>query len=115
MVNWRIINKFALVSGIVFIVFTVLAGFINYEIDKLLYSSAAPASFIDYTILAAMLPFLAAAVLSFTAYAFTQSAAKSEVEQETETPEKEMQQTEMKPEPEEVFEEPKEDSDETQT
>ena len=47
MINWKIINKIALVFGIVFIVFTVLAAVINYELDKVLYSSAAPASFID--------------------------------------------------------------------
>ena len=35
--NWKIIKKFALVFGIVFIVFTVLAGVINYEFDKVLY------------------------------------------------------------------------------
>lgn len=103
MVNWRIINKFALVSGIVFIVFTVLAGFINYEIDKLLYSSAAPASFIDYTILAAMLPFLVFAVLSFVVVALSSRAIKSEAEKEPEAQEKEIQETETQPEPEDVF------------
>ena len=51
MVNWKLINKFVWVFGIVFIVFTILAGFINYEMDKLQYSSAAPMSFIDYSII----------------------------------------------------------------
>ena len=103
MVNWRIINKFALVSGIVFIVFTVLAGFINYEIDKLAYSSAAPASFIGYTIFAAMLPFLVFAVLSFVVVALSSRAIKSEAEKEPEAQEKEIQETKTQPEPEDVF------------
>ena len=96
--NWRIINKIAFVFGIVFIVFTALAAVINYEFSKVLYESAAPASLFTYTILIAMLPFLVAAVLSFTVYALSSHAAKSEAEKETETQEKETQ-----PEPEDVF------------
>ena len=57
--NWRIINKIAMVFGIIFIVFTVLAAVINYELDKVLYESAAPASLFTYSFLTAMLPFLA--------------------------------------------------------
>ena len=113
--NWKIINKIAFFFGIIFAVFTLLAALFNYEFSKVYYEPGAPANLFTFSYLAAMLPFLAAAVLSFTAYAFTRSAAKSEVEQETETPETEMQQTETQPEPEEVFEEPKENSEETQT
>jgi large-conductance mechanosensitive channel len=98
MVNWKIINKFAVVSGIVFIVFTVLAGFINYQIDKLAYTSAAPANFIDYTIFAAMLPFLVFAVLSFVVAALSSQAAKSAAEKEPEA-----QKTKTQPEPEDIF------------
>ena len=94
-------------SGIVFIVFTVLAGFINYQIDKLLYSSAAPANFIDYTIFAAILPFLVFAVVSFVVVALSLSAIKSEAKKETEMQPKQEEEaekeTETQPEPEDVF------------
>ncbi len=96
MVNWRNITKFALASGIVFIAFMVIAGYVNFKIDRLLYSSSAPASFIDYTIFQAMLPFLAFAVLSFIVLALSLFSTKSEAKKETEpqpeqeaTPEKE--------------------------
>ena len=86
MVNWRIINKFALVSGIVFIVFTVLAGVINYELNKILGQvEAIPTSYIETSILTAMLPFLVAAVLSFATAFLISRAIKSEAEKETET------------------------------
>ena len=84
MVNWRNITKFALASGIVFIAFMVIAGYVNYKIDRLLYSSSAPASFIDYTIFQAMLPFLVFAVLSFVVLALSLFSKKSEDKKETE-------------------------------
>ena len=96
--NWKIINKIAFAFGIVFAVFTALSAVFNYEFSKVLYEAGAPASLFTYTFLIAMLPFLAAAVLSFTVYALSLHAAKSEAEQETETQEKETQ-----PEPEDVF------------
>ncbi len=83
--------------------FTGLAAVINYELDKVQYSSAAPASFIDYSIVTAMLPYLVFAVLSFAVYAFSSQAAKSAAEKEPEAQEKEIQQTEIQPEPEDVF------------
>ncbi len=97
MVNWRIINKIALVFGITFIVFTALAAVINYELDKLQYTSAAPASFIDYSFISAMLPYLVLAVLSLTVYVISASMIKPEAQ------EKETQRTETQPEPEDVF------------
>jgi large-conductance mechanosensitive channel len=101
--NWKIINKIALVFGIVFAVFTVLAAVINYEFSKAAYEPGAPASIFTYSYLAAMLPFLVAAVLSFTVYALSLHAAKSAAEKEPEAQEKQMQQTETQPEPEDVF------------
>jgi len=77
-----------------------LSGVINYEIDKLFYSSAAPANFIDYTIFQAMLPFMAFAVLSFVVLAFSLRAAKPAAEKETE-----MQEIETEPKQEEHVEE----------
>lgn len=103
--NWRIINKIALVFGIVFVVFTVLAAVINYELDKLSYSSLAPASFFYYSFITAMLPYLVFAVLSFVVYALTLRTIKSEAETEPEAQEKETQQTEKQPEPEDIFNE----------
>ncbi|MGA3289422.1 MAG: hypothetical protein ABSD42_04195 [Candidatus Bathyarchaeia archaeon] len=84
--NWKIINKIAIVSGIVFIVFTVLAGVINYELNKILGQvEAIPTSYIETSILTAMLPFLVAAVLSFATAFLISRAIKSEAEKETET------------------------------
>ncbi len=103
MVNWRIISKIAFAFGLIFIVFTVLASFINYELDKLQYSSAAPASFIDYSIITAMLPYLVLAVLSFAVYALSSRTTESEAQKEPEAQEKEIQKTETQPEPEDVF------------
>ena len=63
--NWKIINKIAIVFGIIFAVFTTLAAVFNYEFSKVYYEAGAPASLFTYGYLTAMLPFLAAAVLSF--------------------------------------------------
>ncbi|MGD0994457.1 MAG: hypothetical protein ABR909_02915 [Candidatus Bathyarchaeia archaeon] len=89
--NWRIINKIANVSGIIFIVFTVLAGVISYELSKVLYSSAAPTSLFEYSVVTAMLPFLVAAVLSFAVAFLISRALKSETEKEIETQKTETQ------------------------
>jgi len=83
--NWKIINKFAVVFGIIFTVFTVLAAVINYELNKVLYVPGTPASLFEYNVLTAMLPFLLAAVLSFVVAALGSQAAKSAQEKETET------------------------------
>lgn len=69
--------------------FAAIVGFVTYEVDKLLYTSAAPANFINYSVIAALLPFLAAAVVAF-AVAFiismsTKSEDKTEVQTETQS------------------------------
>ena len=89
-------------SGLIFLLFTALVGVINYQTDKLMYNiPLAPAFFIEYLIITAMLPFIATAVVSFVVYAFSAQAAKSEAKNETETQEKEMQtQEETQPETE---------------
>ena len=99
-------------SGVVFTVFTVLAGIINYETDKLLYSSAAPMNFIVYTILAAMLPFLVFAVLSYVVIALSSREIKSEDEKRTETQPK--QEADLKEETEKEME-PQSSPEETLT
>ena len=76
--------------GIASIVFTGLAAYVNYQIIKLLYP-AAPTNFIEYNIIATMLPFLLAVVLSFAVAALSSQAAKSAAEKETEKQESETQ------------------------
>src|SRR5208283_3501589 len=103
--NWRLIKILAIVSGIVCIVFTVLAAYVSYKLNHTLYTSLAPASLFDYSILAALLPFLFAAILSFIVAGFSARAAKSEVEKEPEVQEKETQKPETQPGVEDVFKE----------
>jgi TRAP-type C4-dicarboxylate transport system permease small subunit len=106
MINWKIISKIAMASAIVFAVFMVLAGVITYEIDKLQYTSAAPASFIDYTIIAAMLPFMGFLIASLAVAVLSSQAAKpAAAELEPETQEKATQETETEPDVEDVFKE----------
>ncbi len=64
--------------GIIFVVFSVFAAIINYELDATLYSSAAPAIFIGLSVLTAMVPFIVAAVLSFAVAFITSKPAKAE-------------------------------------
>jgi large-conductance mechanosensitive channel len=76
----------------VFIVFAALAGLINYELNHVIYTSAAPASLFEYNILTTMLPFLLAAVISFVLAYVSAQAAKSATNEKTETTEAETQQ-----------------------
>ena len=94
-------------SGIVFAVFTVLAAVFSYQLNKVLYTSSAPASLFVYSVLVAMLPFLLAAVISFVVAFVISSAAKSEDEEEPEAEEKKTEVTGGKTESdiEDVFKE----------
>jgi hypothetical protein len=83
--NWKILNKIALASGVVFIVFAALTVVVNYEIDKITYTSQAPATFIQLTILSSTLPFLLSAIISFIIAFISGNASKSEVEKQIET------------------------------
>lgn len=78
--------------------FTGLAAILNYELDKLTYSSAAPTIFFVYTILIAILPFLLAAVISFVVAAISSQAAKSTAKKQSEIHGKESGETETQPE-----------------
>ena len=78
--------------GVVFMVFAGLAALMNYELNNLMHTSAAPASLFIYNSLIAMLPFLLAAVISFLVFAFSSKEQESAAEkkpkpQETETQE----------------------------
>ena len=94
-------------SGIIFAVFTALAAITNYELNRVLYTSAAPSSLFIYSILTAMLPFLVAAILSFVVAIVISSATKLEAEEEPEEKKTEEMETENKTESdiEEVFKE----------
>lgn len=89
--NWGIIKKFALWTGIVFIVFAGLAALINYELNSVLYTSAAPTSVFVYSILTTMLPFLLAAVISFLVVALSSQEEKSAAKKEPKTQKTETQ------------------------
>jgi large-conductance mechanosensitive channel len=85
MYNWGIVKKFSSWIGMVLIVFTVLAGLLNYAINRVMYSSAAPLELFVYNFIIAMLPFLTAAVVSFTVAALSGQQEKQEMEKEHET------------------------------
>jgi hypothetical protein len=68
----------------VFAVFTVIVAILNYELDTLIYTSAAPRNFIQLSIVAAMMPYLISAVLSFLVAFIVSSATKSANKKETE-------------------------------
>lgn len=55
---------------------------INYDLNKVMYTSAAPATLFEYNLLAAMVPYLAAAVLSFTVAALISRSLRTEAEPE---------------------------------
>jgi len=75
-------NKIAPVFGLVFIVFSALAGTINYELNKIQYPGA-PTNFLEISIVWAMIPYILLAVLSFVAAYLTSQEKKSA---ETEMP-----------------------------
>jgi hypothetical protein len=81
----KIINKIAVVFGIVFVVFSVFAGLANYELNQIIYQVSAPVSFIEISIIEAMLPFLLFAVLSFLLAFIVSRAAKPETEKQPKT------------------------------
>jgi hypothetical protein len=80
--------------GVVFTVFAGLAALMNYELNNVMYTSAAPASLFIYSILIAMLPFLLAAVISFLVFALSSQEEKSAVEKEPKTQQTETQEIE---------------------
>ena len=103
--KWSTIKKFALWFGIVFIVFTVLAALVNLEFDRAYYTTAAPAAITIYSVIAAMLPYLVAAVLLFLAAFLIPRTIKSEDEKEPEAQEKETEETETQSDLEDVLKE----------
>ena len=78
--NWNIVKKISLWFGVVFIVFAILTGIINYGYNHLIYNATAPSSLFIYSILIAILPYLLAAVISFVIYAFSSKTNEIETE-----------------------------------
>ena len=68
-----------------FAIFTVIVTVLNYKIDNLMYNtSAVPANFILFSIIASIMPYLIATVLSFVVAGLVISAARSPDKKETE-------------------------------
>jgi membrane protein implicated in regulation of membrane protease activity len=86
MSNWRTISKIAVIFGIVFIIFAAFSAFLTYQALILQYSSLVPASFIQVSILSAMLPFMLFAVLSFVVAALGSRAVKETTDKENQSP-----------------------------
>ena len=81
----KLIQKVALVFGVVFSIFAGLAALITYQIDKLEYTAAVPTSFIQLGILMSALPFIAYAVVSFIAAGIIWQVTKPKEEKLPET------------------------------
>ena len=80
--NWKVISQIAALSGITFIVFAALAAFINYQAITIQYSTFVPASFIQISTIASMLPYIMLAIISFVVAVIGARAAKEAVENE---------------------------------
>ncbi len=75
--NWKIVGNIATCFGIAFVVYAALNAIITYEGIAVQYDiTAVPASFVQISILNAMMPFLLYAVLSFLVVAFASRAGK---------------------------------------
>ena len=81
--NWKTVGQISAGFAIVCFVFAALSAFITYEAITM-QSSQIPASYIQLSVLSAMLPFLLLAILSLITALVTLRAGK-------ETPEKEPQ------------------------
>ena len=105
MQNWEVIRKLSLRVGIAFLVFAGLAALTNFELNKVMYTSAAPASLFVYNIFTSILPYLLGAVISFVVVTVSSQQEISAVEKETEILKEETKEAEKEPAPEEAFEE----------
>ena len=81
----KLIQKVALIFGVVFVIFAVSAALITYQTDKLEYNPTVPASFIQLTILTSALPYIAYAVVSFITAGIIWQATKPKEEKLPET------------------------------
>jgi hypothetical protein len=74
-----------LAFGVAFSIFAGIASLVTYQLDKLMYSSAAPASFIQLGILNSAMPFIAYAIVSFVAAGIIWQGTKPKEEKLPET------------------------------
>ncbi len=81
----KLIQKIALLSGVVFSIFAGLAALITWQADKLEYNPIVPASFIQLTIVTSALPFIAFAVVLFITTGIIWQATKTKEEKLPET------------------------------
>jgi hypothetical protein len=105
MQNWEVIRKLSLRVGIAFLVFAGLAALTNYELNKVMYTSAAPASLFVYNIFTSILPYLLGAVISFVVVSLSSHEEASAAEKETEIQKEETKEAQKEPTPEDVFKE----------
>ncbi len=80
MENLKIVNRITSLSGIVLVVFAIFSAFITYELIQENYGSLAPARYIQFSILASMLPYLVAAVIAFVISGVSSRATAEPVE-----------------------------------
>ena len=72
--NWKIVSKIANLSGAVFAIFSAVTALINYEYFTSLYVSAVPAKLLAFSVITAIVPYVVAAVASFTVAAVVSRA-----------------------------------------
>ncbi len=90
--------------GIAFIAFAGLAALTNYELNRVMYTSAAPSSLFVYSIFTSILPYLLGAVISFVVASLASHEETSSNQKETEI-KKETKEAEKEPVAEDAFEE----------
>jgi hypothetical protein len=84
--TWKIVHKIANIFGIIFVVFIAVVAIVSYEMTTMMYLSPPPAAYIGLTIVTAVIPYIVAAVLSFTvAFATAAKASQPTEEKEPET------------------------------
>jgi TRAP-type C4-dicarboxylate transport system permease small subunit len=99
MFNWKIVSKIAMFSAIIILVFSAIAAFATYELIVIQYPPNVPVSFIEVSVLYAMLPYLLFAIIAFI-ISVVSSRAVGENTEKNGMPERqpEPQLTEVQPE-----------------
>ncbi len=83
MKNWKIVGNIATGFGIAFVVYAALSAIVTYENIATTYDIAVvPATFIQLSIINAMMPWLLYAVLSFLVVVFASRAEKGSSKEE---------------------------------
>ncbi len=102
MLNWKIVSKIAMFSGIIILVFSAIAAFTTYELIAIQYKqygTVAPMNVIEFNVLYAMLPYLLFAIIAFIISAVASRAIDESVQKQAlPEMEPETQPTEITPE-----------------